>query len=383
MRLPPDLRAFARRRFQHQHRDWLGRLTLGADHEWAYPLKPPTEHAFAADPDAVARWVATWTREETRMPAGAAVEWGIRRWSSMGHQRIPLRVRGAGSDGIADLAGHGPLWRRAVDRAVMLRQRWPDATELGRGLTATARALGAIDDTEFGQLVAVLTFLRERPASGLWARELPVPGIDSKWMERHRRLVQELLAGITGSADTGLRRAATRFRVRLLDPALSLRGLTDFTAPVAELTGLPLRPSVVLVSENLTTVHSLPRIRGGIAVHGQGRAVTLLAGLPWLSDARLLYWGDLDSHGFAILGAFRAAVPRVESLLMDPGTLAEFRGLCVREPTPFRSPISHLTATEHAALRDVREGDLRLEQERVGWEHARARLLDAGLSFLE
>lgn len=382
MRSPAELRTWARRRFDHQHRNWLGHLPMGADHEWSFPLQPPTERQFAAAPDAVARWVGAWAAEEGALPGGVGVEWGVRRWSSMGHQRLPLRVRGIGSDGLAELAGRGPAWQRTVARAIEVRQRWPDAADPGAGLTATARALEAMADGEFRQLMDVLAFLRERPDSGLWARELPVPGIDSKWMERHRRVVEELLAGITGRGETGLQRAAARFRVRILDPALGLRGLTDFTAPIAELSALPLAPDVVLVSENLTTVHSLPSVRGAVALHGQGRAVTLLAGIGWLRNARIVYWGDLDTHGFAILGAFREAVPAVESVLMDTAALAEFRALCVREPFPFRGPITHLTAREHAALAAVREGDLRLEQERIGWVYATARLADAGLELL-
>lgn len=380
MRSPADLRAWARRRFDHQHRDWLGQLALGADHSWSYPLQPPTEQGFAADPDAVARWVAGWAGAS--LPSGAEIDWGVRRWSSLGHQRLPLRVRGVGSDALAELGGRAAPWQRALGRAVELRRRWPDAGELGAGLTSVARPLEAMAETEFDQLVAVLEFLHAQPASGLWARELPVPGIDSKWMERHQRVVQELLAGITGSASTGLRRAAVRFRVRLLDPAMSLRGLTDFTAPVAELTGLPLAPAVVLVCENLTTVHSLPSIRGAVAVHGQGRAVTLLAGIGWLAQTRIVYWGDLDTHGFAILGAFRQALPGVESVLMDAAALAAFRPLCVPEPTPFRGDIGHLTAAEYAALALVRAEDLRLEQERIGWAYACDQLSAAGLDLL-
>lgn len=382
MRSPAELHIWARRRFAHQHRDWLGQLAMGADRDWSYPLQPPTEQVFAAAPDIVARWVGAWARESDRLPVGTQVHWGVRRWSSMGHQRLPLRVRGLGSDGLAELADRGHNWQRIVTRAVEMRQRWPDAVDPGAGLTATARSLETMDDIEFRQLIDVLEFLRERPASGLWARELPVPGIDSKWMERHQRVVQALLSAITGRGETGLQRAAVRFRVRILDPTLSLRGLTDFTAPVAELAALPLAPEVVLVSENLTTVHSLPPIRGAVALHGQGRAVTLLARIGWLSRTRVVYWGDLDTHGFAILGAFRETVPSVESVLMDGATLTAFRALCIPEPAPFRGPITHLTAGEHAALAAVGSEDRRLEQERIGWAYARARLAEAGLTLL-
>jgi hypothetical protein len=35
------------------------------------------------------------------------------------------------------------------------------------------------------------------------------------------------------------------------------------------------------------------------------------------------------------------------------------------EPSPYRSDITHLTSSEDKALRAIRDGDLRLEQERI------------------
>jgi hypothetical protein len=37
------------------------------------------------------------------------------------------------------------------------------------------------------------------------------------------------------------------------------------------------------------------------------------------------YWGDLDTHGFAILHSLRAWLPQTQSFLMDRQTLAEHR----------------------------------------------------------
>lgn len=374
MRSPTDLRTWAERRFANQHREWLGQLGLGAEQIWAFALHPPTQQSVAADPDRVARWIETWTR--FRLPAGTELEWATRSWSSVGRQRVPVRVRGEGAEPVADLAGRAPEWARGAERVWELRRRWPDAGSLGPALTGTARPLIALDDKEFVQLCDVLGFLANEPDSGLWVRELPIPGIDSKWLERHRRLVEVLHAGITGRDDTGLARAATRFRVRMLDPALAVRGLTDFTAPIEELNAVPLQPRTVVVCENLTTVHSLPPLPGGIALHGHGRAVTLLTRLRWLEGSRILYWGDLDTHGFAILSQFRQEVPTVESLLMDAQTLETHRPLCVLEPVPFRGDITHLTASEYEALRLVRADDLRLEQERIPWAYARPRVLE-------
>jgi hypothetical protein len=37
----------------------------------------------------------------------------------------------------------------------------------------------------------------------------------------------------------------------------------------------------------------------------------------------VLYWGDLDTHGFAILDELRAHCPHAESLLMNRATFLE------------------------------------------------------------
>ena len=105
-------------------------------------------------------------------------------------------------------------------------------------------------------------------------------------------------------------------------------------------------------------------------IRGNGLVVTELADLPWLAGLPVLYWGDLDSHGFAILGSLRAVLPQTESVLMDTATLERFKHLAVIEPTPRRGPIGHLTASETRALDALRTADLRLEQERIPWGHA-------------
>lgn len=87
-------------------------------------------------------------------------------------------------------------------------------------------------------------------------------------------------------------------------------------------------------------------------------------------------------HGLASLGRLRGYLPRLRSLLMDEGTLLAHRALCVDEPDPHRAErIGHLDAREQALYSDLR-GDrwgvrLRLEQERIGWNHAWPRILAA------
>ncbi|HJG80651.1 MAG TPA: DUF2220 domain-containing protein, partial [Brevibacterium senegalense] len=150
-----------------------------------------------------------------------------------------------------------------------------------------------------------------------------------------------------------------------------------------QIAGLPLRPRLVLVSENLESMLALPGWDGVIAVHGSGYAVSVLERVEWLRNVPILYWGDLDSHGFAILHRLRTHLPQVTSVLMDEQTLVDHRDLWVREEKPHRGEFDTLTGQEARALARVRaEGDVRLEQERIPWEVALARLEDARTALL-
>jgi hypothetical protein len=100
--------------------------------------------------------------------------------------------------------------------------------------------------------------------------------------------------------------------------------------------------------------------------------------LPWLRAAPVHYWGDLDTHGFAILDRLRAWLPQTASFLMDRETLLAHRDRWVPEPTPTAATLTRLDTAE-AALYDDLVSDrlaesLRLEQERIGWAWARDRL---------
>jgi hypothetical protein len=101
-------------------------------------------------------------------------------------------------------------------------------------------------------------------------------------------------------------------------------------------------------------------------------------GIPWIRGGHILYWGDLDSNGFAILNQLRATCPDVTSMLMDTATLDRFRTLAVVEPKPHRGQLSRLTPSEQDALVALRaNGDLRLEQERIAWPYALDAILTA------
>ncbi len=102
-------------------------------------------------------------------------------------------------------------------------------------------------------------------------------------------------------------------------------------------------------------------------------------GVPWLQSARVLYWGDLDAHGFAILSRLRGFVPGVRSFLMDRSVLEGHWNLAVPDEMPAPSfDWRMLTCEEYAVWELLRERRLRLEQERIPMAVVHASIIASG-----
>ena len=338
-----------------------------------------------------------------------------RSWSkslrSMPHLRIEMRefrhrVSGANTlpheawvDTVEDAAAvigkrrEVVAFRRVVETT---RERQPSL------LTWIARrpldALRLADD--WSLLLDVVGWLRDHPRPGIYLRQMDVPGVHSKFVESRRGVIGELLdcalppesidassVGIAGFARRyGFRDKPERVRFRILDPVHALlaggpdqrAGAQDMTLDAATFAALDTGVSRVFVTENEINFLAFPSIEGGMVVFGAGYGFDSLRRAQWLSRCRLFYWGDIDTHGFAILDELRSHFGRVESFLMDRATFDEFEPLWGTENAPLDRKLSRLTADERALYDDLRfnriGSNLRLEQERIGFEWVRSRL---------
>lgn len=395
--LPEAAAAEWARRHARQHLSWWSQGDAAAPFEgqnasWpqALPLGTPSAAEAADDPAQVRAWVQAWQA----WSGPGEVRWEERQWPRMGRQRLPMVLVLPTPEAAAELVGQGARWRRAVDRRQALAVVLPAKAPMPGG-ARLFEALADWPDADFERLIAVLRWAGEHRASGLYLRQLPVPGLDSKWIEQRRTVVAELAAalpwnatghvtgGAPGSATGGARdlhtllgltRAPTRLRLRVLCATLrrQLGGLGDIEAPRDEVASLPWWPEQVLVVENLESGLALPDLPGTVAFIKLGHAVSLLADIPWLRQAQVRYWGDIDSHGLAILSQARRALPHLQSMLMDRETLLAHQALWVQEPQPWSGAApEHLTAGERALFDDLAADTwgfhVRLEQERIPW----------------
>ncbi len=380
---PEEAVATLTRRFEREHAAWLVQGADDVASRWPLTLglAMPTERELSADAAAVRRWAEAWAG----WPHAHQVQWQTRQWPRLGEQQLPAALVMHTPQSVADVVGQGTRWRRAAQRLAALQTACP-AT---RDLPPRQRVFDALadhSDADFDCLRALLTWTQDNPASGLRLRQLPVAGLHTKWVQAHYGLITDLVATLRGLPSArdllallGLGTPPVRLRLRLLCPRLrgEVGGLGDIEAPLQELAALPIAPARVLIVENLETGLALPDIDGCVALMKLGHAVGLVQRLPWLKDAsRAVYWGDIDTHGFAILDKVRTVVPRIESVLMDKATLQQFAPLCVPESQPHPcNSLQHLTAAEHAALQVLAQR--RLEQERLPWPHALAQVLRA------
>lgn len=380
---PDEAVATLGKRFEREHAAWLTPSADGAATRWpmTIALGMPTERELTADAAAVRAWAQAWAR----WPHADQVQWQMRQWPRLGEQRLPATLVLPEPQAVADVVGEGTRWRRAAKRLAALQTACPVLCTL----TTRQRVFDALadhGDSDFHCLQALLTWAQDNPASGLRLRQLPVEGLHTKWVQEHRGLITDLVAALRGVSTErdllallGLSVPAVRLRMRLLCPELRRQtgGLGDIEAPLRELAALPIAPARVLIVENLETGLALPDIEGCVVLIKLGYAIGLAQQLRWLRQAaRAVYWGDVDTHGFAILDLARAAMPHIESVLMDEATLQQFAHLCVPEPQPrLCDALAALTAAERSASNSLAQR--RLEQERLPWPHALAQVLNA------
>lgn len=410
-----EARAKARKRLTSSMAAWAAEPVEAVRVEIA--LQPPTEKQVLSDQAAAANWAASWRALEGKAgdTAGFVIDWDDRNWTRVGRQQVPVRLRLTTPAAVAAFVG-GDIardWRILRDRAQLIRERLgpvsngteaigdadaeavEDGTSLAAAIRSQAKRILSLSAPAFVTVVDVVDWLHSHPLGSLRPRQLPIRGVDSKWFETHRSLVTALLGGIGHADAVTVLDAEPRLRLRILDGTLigavdhevtvdrtSVRAaaasLDDVTAPISRLGRLPVSPRLVFVFENLESVLAMPDWPGAVAVHGSGYAVDGVARLDWIDGARVIYWGDLDSHGFAILNRLRSHLPEVESVLMDEATLLAHADLWVPEPTPTTGDFSTLTGTEARALERLRaEGSVRLEQERIPWDTALNRLRTA------
>jgi hypothetical protein len=349
-------------------------------------LKRPTSRELSECFESARAWVAA-----LRATPHLRIEMRDIRHRVLGNNAVPSAAWIDSADAAARFIGERPALEHFRALCATTRTRSP------RLLPWLAReplkALALYDDWQ--HLLDIVEWFETRDPTPVYSRQIDLPGIHSKFIESHRGVLSSLLELVlpattkspsTGGARAfarryGLREPPPQIRFRILDPRLELlKGInaTDITLTHNAFAQLRLNARRVFITENLVNFLAFPDVADSLVVFGAGYGFESLAAAHWLADCDIHYWGDIDTHGFAILDQLRAHLPDVRSLLMDRETLVEHRPLWGHEPKPQRRDLTRLHGDErdlYNNLRDNRLGEqVRLEQERIGFSWICSRL---------
>lgn len=350
------------------------------------PLRGPSAGELSHQFDAARRWVA-----ELRAMPHIRLELTERHHRQLGANQIPTAAWIDSLEQALALIGKTAPARRFQDLIALARQHQPAL--LAWLARRPLRALALHPD--FARLLAVVDWVQRHPRPGIYPRQVDLPGVHSKFIEQHRAVLSEWLdlilpptainpnaRGIAGFARRyGFRDKLPRVRFRLLDPGVPLLpgiDMPDISLDAPSFARLAPKVGRVFLTENEINFLAFPPLPAAMVIFGAGYGFESLRTATWLAERTLYYWGDIDTHGFAMLDQLRHHLPHVHSLLMDQETLFAFEPLWGEETEPCTRDLRQLTATEaslYQALRDHRiRPNLRLEQERIGFDWACKRL---------
>jgi hypothetical protein len=386
---PAEVRAWLDRRWRSGA--LLTAFAEGKDWEpLSVPLRGPGPGEIAGRLAEVQEWAAEWARVG-RGPL--RVEYKKVGGRQVGANLIPARAWIDGYDQAWQLIGVNAEVRRFRSLADATTGSCP---RLVPWLARRPMELLKLAD-RWERLLATVRWIDERQAPGIYLRQVDVPGVDTKFIEQHRGVLAELLdlQLAPDRIDAGAADFASRYRfrrkpgyVRFRSPGICggpsrvvppwpAPGFTELSVRADEFAAPPPEAKRVYVIENEITYLAFPLPGHAIVIFGGGYAVDVLESLGWLTDLDLIYWGDIDTHGFVILNRLRRRFGHARSLLMDRATLLAHRGQWVTEPRPTAARLDLLDPEEAELYRDLLDGTLgpsiRLEQERISFaaiEHA-------------
>ncbi len=284
MRGPEHVLQKAQTRYRGIWRDAL----LGADSgAYAVTLDPPSASAITARAADVSAWLIRWRQWAAQHPGVTLRDKKIR--TKFGDQPVYTHLDIPDTLTLAslntDTAAH---WQRARDRWDQLSRHHP-----GQAVQPWLARIVDLDDYDFTILLAATTWFGANPRSGLTVRSVPVPGMHTKWLARHRSMVIACLGTPTDPGESaeppedpdpadipdgdldalGLRPLPREISIVIADPVLraATGGLRQITAPVNELATLQIQPDTILIVENKEPAVTWSDTAGLVVIHSPGQ----------------------------------------------------------------------------------------------------------------
>ena len=350
----------------------------------AIKLKKPTQK------DLQNNFLSIKKEIEELKSSGFKLEFKEFKFKTIGVQNLPIAVRVDSLDEFLSLINKEQEFKIWVESFEFIVQKYPKLFSFFHKKPFVVLEYECCWD----KLLSVIGFLMDN-SSNIYIREISLPNIDTKFIEKHKKIIDILISNIKEIEPLntlnnfafekryGLKYPQAEIRFRILDKSLYINGLSDLSVTIEEFKELKIDCKRVFIVENKITFLAFFDVKDAIIIFGKGYGVSAIKDVEWLKSKELIYWGDIDIDGFAILSQLRSYFKSVKSILMDIATIEEFKDRAVSyNAKPKEIELKNLTQDEQKAFKRVLNGyygvNFRLEQEKIPFEWVREVLRNMG-----
>jgi len=241
-----------------------------------------------------------------------------------------------------------------------------------------ANPISIIENDELWHgLIKVCKFFSQNPRPSLYLRQLPID-IHTKFIENNQPIIRSLLDALIPEyiRDESEKSIAKRYflkydeptiRIKILDTTLKITTLLDVRIPLNDFKTLKIECVNIVITENKMNFLALPNLPATIAIwSGGGFMVSYLKDIEWLKNRNILYWGDMDAHGFLILHQVRSYYAQTKSVMMDLETFNQFKGEGLTKGEIINQiTLLNLNESEKQLFDFIKANNHRLEQEKI------------------
>ena len=234
-------------------------------------------------------------------------------------------------------------------------------------------------NVNWNDVLKVCQYFILTPRPDLYLRQLPIE-IHTKFVEENITLIQSLLDFLIPDhiRSATQKRFAERFFLKFDEPLIRIRFLdneqrhdykfADISIPLSDFEKLELPANNILIAENKMNFLTLPSVPSTIAIwSGGGFNISCLKSATWLLHKNIIYWGDIDEHGFQILHQLKSYYEHTKSVMMDRRTFDLFHAYAVDGSRNNSVSLNLLTKDENELFQFLKALDKnnRLEQEKI------------------
>lgn len=243
-------------------------------------------------------------------------------------------------------------------------------------------------------LCYVADYLLQNDVRNYYIRSIPLP-VHTKFIENNKAFIYSLLKhfsperysdeSIRFEAALGLREKQHVYTMRWLDDSLAekyMHGHEVFGLSTIGLKAVQWEIQEIWLVENETNLYLLPKRKGSLVLFSKGHAVTQLFNIPLFTQAKLVYWGDLDEHGFIMLNSFRKNYGHANSIFMDKLTVEQNSDQMLKQPERYKTDqLDFLTDAEIEAFMLLKQSNGRIEQETLNQEFMSKKLSELNFKY--